>query len=126
MDQSSVNANARTTRLPSRDETAALAAAGGDAQLARELLTILLQGLPGDLAELNSRFQAEDWTGLAATAHRIRGATSYCGVPGLDNALQELERLARAGERDRTATALQYAQREAQRLQDSEMAEEEP
>ena len=31
-------------------------------------------------------------------AHRLRGATGYCGVPRLDYGLQELERAAKAGE----------------------------
>lgn len=104
------------TELPSRDETAALAAAGGDSNLALELVATLTAGLPDELASLQRRFGASDWSALAEAAHRMRGATSYCGVPALDNRLQELERAAKAGNRDRIAHELAQVEREAERL----------
>ena len=75
---------------PPWDERVALAATGGDADLARELLVILTNGLADDLARITRLFQAADWSALAGTTHHLRGATSYCGVPALDGALQDL------------------------------------
>jgi two-component system sensor histidine kinase BarA len=103
--------------LPSRDETAALEAAGGNAALARELLETLMQGLPNELAELRRCFGANDWSLLAEAAHRMRGATAYCGVPALDEHLRELERATKAGGvPEHIGLKLEQVEREAQRL----------
>jgi two-component system sensor histidine kinase BarA len=104
------------TELPSRDETAALEAAGGDAGLARELLETLLKGLPHELADLRRCLQGEDWPAVAETAHRMRGATSYCGVPALDTGLQELERAAKSADVARIALGFEHVERQAERL----------
>ncbi|MEA3276620.1 MAG: Hpt domain-containing protein [Pseudomonadota bacterium] len=104
------------TKLPTRDETAALAAAGGDMGLAREMLESLLLGLPREMAILSGRFEAEDWPGLGEAAHHMRGATSYCGLPALDTALQDLERSAKAGDAKRIVVRLQQVAQEAERL----------
>ena len=101
---------------PSRDEAAALEAAGGDADLARELVETLVQGLPDELEELRGCFATKDWPNLAATAHRMRGATSYCGTPALDRRLQELERVAPSGDPERIRPALLQVEQEAERL----------
>lgn len=103
--------------IPAWDETAALAATGGDAELARDLLAALIRGLPGELAALACHRRAEDWSGLADAAHRLRGATAYCGVPALDHALRQLERHAHARAVDRIDPAIAAAQAEAARLQ---------
>lgn len=104
------------TKLPARDETAALAAAGGDSNLAGELVKSLVAGLPSELAGLQSRVTASDWPALADAAHRMRGATSYCGVPALDNRLQALERAAKAGDRERIAQEIAQVEHEVERL----------
>lgn len=93
--------------LPVRDEAAALAATGGDPELARELLSTLIAGLPREVAELDARYTAKDWEKLVQTAHRLRGATSYCGVPALDSALHHLERIAKEGDPAQIALQLQ-------------------
>ncbi len=106
----------RLTPLPARDETAALAAAGGDADLARELLSALLDGLPGELADLRAAIGELDWPGLADHAHQMRGATRYCGVPALDEAVEALERSARIGDLTLIADAFALVEAEAARL----------
>jgi len=102
--------------LPPRDETAALEAAGGDVNLACELVDTLVRGLPKELADLRSCFQGDDWPALAETAHRLRGATSYCGVPALDTGLQELERAAGKGDPQQIGSGLLRVEQEAERL----------
>lgn len=81
--------------IPARDEAAALECAGGDSDLAKELFAELLSGLPGELEDLNACLAESDWDGLAEHAHQVRGATRYCGVPALDEAIEALERAAR-------------------------------
>lgn len=93
----------RLATLPARDEAAALAAAGGDADLAHELLDALLAGLPGELDDLRAALAESDWPALAEHAHQVRGATRYCGVPALDAAIAALERAARLPDPDRIA-----------------------
>ncbi|WP_051021997.1 Hpt domain-containing protein [Thioflavicoccus mobilis] len=83
--------------LAVRDEAMALSTVGGDAQLAAELYALLRASLPADLATLRARQATADWSTVAETAHRVRGASRYCGVPALDQALGNLETLARAG-----------------------------
>ncbi|HYN78644.1 MAG TPA: Hpt domain-containing protein [Lamprocystis sp. (in: g-proteobacteria)] len=85
----------RLAQLPARDRVAALATAGGDADLAGELFAALLAGLPGELDDLRANLAESDWIGLAEHAHQLRGATRYCGVPALDEAVETLERVAR-------------------------------
>ncbi|MBK1702293.1 Hpt domain-containing protein [Thiococcus pfennigii] len=100
-----------------RDEAMALSAVGGDADLASELYAILCAELPADLAELRAHGAAADWTGLAETAHRVCGASRYCGVPALDQALAGLEHLARGGDDpEAIRTALERVAAEIRRL----------
>jgi two-component system sensor histidine kinase BarA len=110
------NAESADTDLPSWDNRAALEAAGGDINLACELVNTLVQGLPNELSDLRRCFQANDWPLLIESAHRMRGATSYCGVPALDNQLQDLERCAKSGEGDQIGRALARVEQEADRL----------
>jgi HPt (histidine-containing phosphotransfer) domain-containing protein len=107
------------TQLPARDHVAALAVAGGDAELAAELFAALLTGLPNEVAALRSGVVGGDWSALAELAHRVRGATRYCGVPALDEAVESLERTARIGEAERIAKAMEHLESEAERLRQS-------
>jgi HPt (histidine-containing phosphotransfer) domain-containing protein len=106
---------ATDTQLPAWDETAALAAVAGDADLARELLTALVAGLPAELEGLRATSRS-DPTALAEVAHHMRGATRYCGVLALDAALEELERAAKAGNTAGMTAGLAQVEAEAARL----------
>jgi len=103
------------TRVPAWDETAALAAVGGDADLASELRTALISGLPGEIQGL--RGAAADPAALAEAAHHVRGATRYCGVLALDAALAELERAAKDRNAAGMTAGLALVQAEATRLE---------
>ena len=116
MEKGSVVAEPEAQALPARDEAAALAATGGDAELAHELFATLTAGLSQEVREITTRFAAKDWPGLLQSAHRLRGATSYCGVPALDSALQELERAAKAGDPDDIRRRLRAVTLAAERL----------
>ena len=102
--------------LPARDETAALASAGDDADLAQELLEALLTGLPAEIEDLRACLAESDWPGLADYAHQVRGATRYCGVPALDTAIEALERAARVGDPLRGAACFEDVESQARRL----------
>lgn len=102
--------------LKVRDETAALAYASGDPQLAAELLDTLLAELPTELMALRVGVAELDWPGVADHAHQIRGATGYCGLPALDAALETLERAARIGDPERCPAAFADVERQVERL----------
>ena len=102
--------------LPARDAVAALAAAGGDEALARELFEALKQGLPDEIEDLRACCAEQDWPALAEHAHQVRGATRYCGVPALDDAIEALERAARMGDGERAAAKLAEVEAESRRL----------
>lgn len=116
MEQKRLGPEPLMKQLLSRDKAAALEAAGGDAALAQELVETLVHGLPDEIEELRGCVAAQDWPALAATAHRMRGATSYCGTPALNSRLQELEGFAATGEPERVRLLLLQVEQEAERL----------
>jgi two-component system sensor histidine kinase BarA len=116
MDRNLEDAKPTATDLAAWDETAALEATGGNADLTRELAQALVQGLPQELADLRHCLQANDWPLLAERAHRMRGATSYCGVPALDTCLRDLELTARTGDRERIEHEVLRVEQQAERL----------
>jgi HPt (histidine-containing phosphotransfer) domain-containing protein len=81
--------------MPVRDHQGALRAVNGDANLAEELLTAFVKELPPQYATICRLFRAQDWAELRETAHRLLGATAYCGVPALKQAARRLEQAAR-------------------------------
>jgi HPt (histidine-containing phosphotransfer) domain-containing protein len=119
-------ANPGIPPLPSRDETAALASAGGDADLAAELFGALLEGLPAEIEDLRACLEESDWPGLAEHAHQVRGATRYCGVPALDEAIEALERAAKIGDPILIREGFARVEAEARRLRDKTSGSDEP
>jgi len=106
---------AANIQLPAWDETAALSAVAGDADLARELLAALIAGLPAELDGLRAS-GTSDTAAVAEIAHHMRGATRYCGVLALDAALADLERAAKAGSAAAMSAGLAQVEAEAARL----------
>jgi HPt (histidine-containing phosphotransfer) domain-containing protein len=102
--------------LPAHDAAAALESAGGDAALADELFATLLAELPAEVQQLRACVEESDWTALAEHAHQVRGATGYCGVAALDDAIEALERAARLCDPLLVSTALAAVELEASRL----------
>lgn len=104
------------SELPIRDEAAALAAVGDDRDLARELLSTLLAGLPTELKQMQRLSTAGDWPALADLAHQVRGATRYCGVSALDETMGTLQKAADSADKERARALISRAQEQAQRL----------
>jgi two-component system sensor histidine kinase BarA len=84
--------------LPVRDQDAALATAGGNADLMRELFATFLHGIGPHWEELRSLYRAKNWNGLSDSAHRLHGSAAYCGVPALKSTVKKLEMAAEAGD----------------------------
>ncbi len=100
-----------------QDPELALQLAGGDAELAADLMAALLDGLPDEIEALRACLAESDWPGLAEYAHQVRGATRYCGVPALDAAIEALERAARVGDGPRCIEVFASVETQAERLQ---------
>ena len=83
------------------DDASALARAGGDRALVREIVEVFLAEAPGWLAAIDVATEAGDGVGLRRLAHTVKGAVDTCGVRGGFDAAFAIERLARAEAFDR-------------------------
>lgn len=102
---------------PVWDELAALAAVGGDRNLALSMLTELLSSLPAELERWRRLLAADRLDDLGEAVHGCKGGAAYCGVPNLIETLAELERRALRGDRPQTKLALAAAADAISRLQ---------
>jgi two-component system sensor histidine kinase BarA len=103
------------TNTPVYDKELSLQLAGGKADLAEQMLGMLLEELPKLCEQANVAAAANDTDALFRSVHKINGSTRYCGVPALGNAADQLELLIKAGNTDIT-TAMQNLNDEANRL----------
>ncbi len=104
--------------LPIRDEQAALRTTGGNLDLAAQLFTSFITDLVPLQEELKLLLQAGDQAELLETAHRMHGATAYCGVPALKQAVKRLEQAAASGEETEIEFRMCDVNREIGRLLD--------
>jgi two-component system sensor histidine kinase BarA len=79
------------------DEALSLQLAGGNRELAGQLFRMLLRELPLLREQLNNAGQPGD---MYAHAHKINGATRYCGVPELQQAAHALDVALKKGEHE--------------------------
>ena len=89
-------APAPTERLYDREK--ALARAGGDAELLRELLEVFLEESPRWLDDIDAALGAGDVRKLQRGAHTVKGAVDNFGAPAAFAAALVLEQMARAGD----------------------------
>ncbi|WP_339070070.1 response regulator [Pseudomonas idahonensis] len=75
------------------DQDEGLRLAAGKADLAADMLAMLLASLEADREAINSARAANDHSALIERVHRLHGATRYCGVPQLRAACQRSETL---------------------------------
>ena len=73
------------------DEKMALEKVDGNRELMLELLGMMLEQLPKNIAELESAMQGDDKDEKWNIAHKLTGATAYCGVPALQASTRALE-----------------------------------
>ena len=75
------------------DNEEGLRLAAGKADLAADMLNMLLAGLPGDRQAIRQARESAERNSLIERVHRLHGATRYCGVPQLRAACQRSETL---------------------------------
>lgn len=64
---------------------------GGNSELARNLLEMLVDDLPQQEVKMSEALRQEDLQTLSHIVHSLHGATCYCGVPELRHAVKDLE-----------------------------------
>ncbi|HEY0289732.1 MAG TPA: response regulator [Pseudomonas sp.] len=82
-----------TGNLQVLDHEEGLRLAAGKADLAADMLAMLLASLDTDREAIRVARNAKDHIGLIERVHRLHGATRYCGVPQLRAACQRSETL---------------------------------
>ncbi|KAF0865318.1 response regulator [Pseudomonas sp. LD120] len=75
------------------DQDEGLRLAAGKADLAADMLAMLLASLEADREAIKAARAANDHNALIERVHRLHGATRYCGVPQLRAACQRSETL---------------------------------
>ena len=103
------------TTTPIYDKDLSLQLAGGKADLAEQMLGMLLKELPELCEQANAAAAINDSEALFRHVHKITGSTRYCGVPALAEASDELELEIKAESTD-ISKPLQRLNKEAERL----------
>jgi FOG: HPt domain len=75
------------------DHEEGLRLAAGKADLAADMLAMLLASLEADRQAIHVARETKDNLALIERVHRLHGATRYCGVPQLRAACQRAETL---------------------------------
>ncbi|KMN15794.1 chemotaxis protein CheY [Pseudomonas weihenstephanensis] len=91
--ESSPEPGRNNAKLPVLDHDEGLRLAAGKADLAADMLAMLLASLEADRLAIHQAREARDNNALIERVHRLHGATRYCGVPQLRAACQRSETL---------------------------------
>lgn len=77
------------TEIFNLDESIRLA--GGNRELAFELLNMLIDELPAHKTEIGKSLKSNDFDNLKHHVHKLHGSSRCCGTPALLKAAQALE-----------------------------------
>lgn len=102
------------------DREASIRLAGGNEQVADDLLAMLLAELPRQQRGLQEAFREGNMEELGRIAHKLHGSACYCGVPALRAAAARLDASATTADRETIAAALEQLDREITRLLDTQ------
>ena len=100
------------------DNSESIKLAGGNEKLANELFEMLINELPTHKEKLIAALENNKPEDMKYSAHKLHGATSYCGVPSLRVAAQELEIIIDNNDHELFEEAFQAVIREIDRLLD--------
>ena len=91
--------------LPILDSRIGVELSFGNRETWRTILGMLFNDLPDYSARLIAATASGDREMLRQTAHKLAGASSYCGTPSLNHQAKRVERLAKEGDMDSAANA---------------------
>ena len=109
--------NTKRGRKPCIDWELATRLAGGNLSLAKELLTMFIDSLETELANVNALYQEKRYEALADVIHRLHGGVSYCGLPSLKQSIKVLETALKSNKYENIDKAYTKFIKEIQRLQ---------
>jgi CheY-like chemotaxis protein/HPt (histidine-containing phosphotransfer) domain-containing protein len=75
-----------------------LARADNRADIAKEMMQMLIESLPTDIAKLNAQDQLDDYISMSEVTHRMKGACCYCGVPKFEDSIKKLHLLLKSNQ----------------------------
>jgi CheY-like chemotaxis protein/HPt (histidine-containing phosphotransfer) domain-containing protein len=101
---------------PVFDERAALAYAGGDRRLLREVVSLFRADAPSSLRRIEKALGRRDGDALRAAAHALKGAIATLGGKAGRDAAAELEQIGRSGRLDRADRAWVALREQIRRL----------
>lgn len=76
---------------PIIDWNQALKQAGQNHDLAKDIASMLIKGLPTDLEKINQAYEAQNYPEIMRLAHKLHGALCYSGMPRLKMVVIDLE-----------------------------------
>jgi len=103
--------------MPILDPQLGVQLAFGNLETWNSVLAMLLNKLPEFSASLNSAMESGDPERLRDAAHKLAGASSYCGTPALNHSAVEVEARIRAGEIEAARQAVDSLRMQIERLQ---------
>jgi signal transduction histidine kinase/CheY-like chemotaxis protein len=103
--------------LPVLDPQMGLKLAFGDRELWRTILAMLFQQMAEDAVKLAAERAVWNPESLQHVAHKLAGASSYCGTPALYRAAKHVESLAKSGDRDASLKGIDALLLQIARLQ---------
>lgn len=77
--------------MPVIDWELSLKLAGNNRDLARDMLTLIYQQLPDDIAQIKALHHEQNTPQLIHHVHKLHGALCYCGLPRLKLLIAHLE-----------------------------------
>ena len=77
--------------LPIFDWEQAVKLAGNKQDLAKDMLALLMQGLPRDISAIHQSYQDKNYQEMLKAVHKLHGALCYCGLPRLKTLISNLE-----------------------------------
>jgi len=100
------------------DHELSLELAGGDQELANDLLAMLIKELPDLRDKLQQTFDNGDMDNMLEHAHKIVGSTRYIGVPALAISAGQLEKHIKENNTDSIPSALEQVNNDIDRILD--------
>jgi two-component system, NarL family, sensor histidine kinase BarA len=88
------------------DVTLCLKLANNKPLLARDMLRMMLDGLPREKEQINQAITDDDFTAFTELVHRLYGSSCYCGVPRLKSISGFIDKLLQAREIDNAVAAI--------------------
>lgn len=103
-------------RRPLVDIDESLRLSNGKSALAKDMLKMLVNSLPGSLSAVTTAARSADYARLEALVHQLHGGCCYCGVPRLKRSSKVLETSLQNGDYDRVQALVEDLQAEIKSL----------